>query len=259
MDADIVCLQEVKAQAEEIEAAYPSVSLFESPRYRVYSNPATRKGYSGVAIFTVEEPHVIRTRLGLERFDQEGRILELEYRDFTLLNIYIPHGGREKENMGYKLDVYALLAEYLTSRKAGNVILAGDFNVAHNDIDLARPRKNQNNTMFTLKERTAFGNLLGIGLLDSFRTLHKEEGHYTWWPYGNDARERNVGWRIDYILLSNQIAQNVTDAFILPEVRGSDHCPVGIEIEPAGTFQELRCDKTSLGPRVTADRARRSE
>jgi exodeoxyribonuclease-3 len=230
MGADVVCLQEIKAQTEEIEAVYPTATLFEPPQYRVYANPATRKGYSGVAVFTRKEPLVVWNRLGHDRFDQEGRVLQLEYQDLTLFNLYIPHGGRQKENMDYKLEVYVHLCQHLRDSEAKAVVLAGDFNVAHEEVDLARPRENQNNTMFTREERAAFDELLGIGFVDSFRMLHKGDGHYTWWPYGNEARERNIGWRIDYVLVSNLLSNRVRSAFILPEVGGSDHCPVGIEL-----------------------------
>ena len=168
--------------------------------------------------------------MGLERFDQEGRILKLKYPDFTLINLYTPHGGRQKENLDYKLKVYNRLLKYLQKFKDRNIILIGDFNIAHQEVDLARPKQNQNNIMFTQEERKRINQIIDLGFLDTFREFHKEGGHYTWWPYFVNARKRNLGWRIDYIFVSKKLVPKLRDAFILSEVMGSDHCPIGIEI-----------------------------
>jgi len=224
-NADIVCLQEIKAQKEQI----PS-DLLELKNYFFYFNPAIKKGYAGMAVYTKQKPLKVEYKLGLNRFDQEGRILQLEYPSFILINVYLPHGGRQKENLDYKLKVYDYLLEYLQKSKDRNIILIGDFNIAHQDIDLARPRQNQNNIMFTPEERQQIDKIINLGFLDSFREFHKEGSHYTWWPYMAKARQRNLGWRIDYIFISKELTKNLKDAFILSEVMGSDHCPIGIEI-----------------------------
>ena len=225
-NADIVCLQEIKAQKEQI----PS-DLLELKNYFFYFNPAIKKGYAGMAVYTKQKPLKVEYKLGLNRFDQEGRILQLEYPSFILINVYLPHGGRQKENLDYKLKVYDYLLEYLQKSKDRNIILIGDFNIAHQDIDLARPRQNQNNIMFTPEERQQIDKIINLGFLDSFREFHKEGSHYTWWPYMAKARQRNLGWRIDYIFISKELTKNLKDAFILSEVMGSDHCPIGIEIK----------------------------
>ena len=225
-DADIVCLQEIKAQKEQI----PS-DLVELKDYYLYFNQAIKKGYAGVAVYTKQKPLKVEYKLGLNRFDQEGRILQLEYPSFTLINLYLPHGGRQKENLGYKLEVYNYLFRYLKNVRSKNIILIGDFNIAHQDIDLARPRQNRNNIMFTPEERQQLDEIINLGFLDSFREFHKEGSHYTWWPYMAKARQRNLGWRIDYTFISKELTQKLKDAFILPEIMGSDHCPIGIEIK----------------------------
>ncbi len=227
-NADIICLQEIKAQDSEIQKLFSSSGLFRHSPYYLYSNFAQKKGYSGVAIFTKEKPTTIDNKLGLERFDQEGRLLKLSFKNFILYNLYIPHGGREKENMVYKLQTYDRLFALLSGKQ--RTILVGDFNVAHTALDLARPKGNQNNTMFTPEEREKLDTLTQKGFVDTFRLKHKEGENYTWWPYAVDARERNIGWRIDYIFVSTDMRSYITDAYILKDTKGSDHCPVGITI-----------------------------
>jgi exodeoxyribonuclease-3 len=181
--ADIICLQEIKTQ-EEISQQ----KLFTPLAYQFYANYAAKKGYSGVAVLAKNKPLKIKKNLGLERFDSEGRMLYLEYSNFILINLYLPHGGRQKENLEYKLEVYKYLLNYLRKIKDKNVILSGDFNVAHKEIDLARPKQNQNNIMFTPEERKQ---------IDAIIKLGSDGGHYTWWPYMANARQRNLGWRIE--------------------------------------------------------------
>lgn len=224
--AEIVCLQETKIQAEQLPFDLAKPSNFFS-----YFNSASKKGYSGVAIYTKTKPLKIETSLGLERFDQEGRFLKLKFPDFDLINLYLPHGGRQKENLDYKLKVYHHLLTYLDRLKSKKIVVIGDFNIAHQEIDLARPKQNQKNIMFTPKEREQLVQLIKLGFIDSFRQFHQEGEHYTWWPYFANARERNLGWRIDYTFVSKKLISKLKDAFILPEVHGSDHCPVGIEIK----------------------------
>jgi len=173
----------------------------------------------------------ISRTIGLKRFDEEARILELEYPDFTLINVYMPHGGRQKNNLGYKLGAYKYLFARLGTLKGQNIVLVGDFNIAHQDIDLARPHNNRDNIMFTPKEREQIDSLLALGFVDTFRQLHPDSGHYTWWPYAFGARDRNIGWRIDYAFLSGSLPGRLHKAFILPEVKFSDHCPIGLEAE----------------------------
>jgi len=222
---DIVCLQEIKVQPEQL----PS-DLIHLKSYHSHFNPAFKKGYSGVAVYSQQKPLKMNTKLGLERFDQEGRFLELEYPDFTFINLYLPHGGREKEHLNYKLKAYNFLINFLKQNKNKAMILAGDFNIAHQEIDLARSKENKNNIMFTSLERKQIDELVKLGFVDTFRKFNQDGGHYTWWPYGFKARERNLGWRIDYIFASQELIPKVVNAFILPDVTGSDHCPVGLEM-----------------------------
>ncbi len=223
--ADIVCIEEIKAQKEQIPEDLLSLN-----KYRLYVNPAKKKGYSGVAVFTKEKPLEVNYTLGLKRFDEEGRMVQLRYKNFIFIALYLPHGGRFKENLSYKLDVYQHLFHHLQKLKSKNVVVAGDFNIAHEDIDLARPAGNRNNVMFTPEERKQLDTLVESGFVDTFRQLHKGGGNYTWWPYFANARERNLGWRIDYVFVSRSLSKKLSDAFILSKIRGSDHCPVGIVI-----------------------------
>lgn len=220
-----MCVQEVKAQASSVPQ-----DLFSGSRYSFIANYAMRPGYSGVGVYAKKKPEKIGTKLGHARFDDEGRMVRLDYPDITFIGLYLPNGSRDKRDMGYKLELYGQLFEYLKKIKGKNIVLAGDFNVAHEEIDLARPKENKNNTMFTPEERKQIDILESLGFVDSFRKLHGEGGNYSWWPYFANARERNLGWRIDYVFISKNIAPRLENAFILPSVMGSDHCPVGIEI-----------------------------
>lgn len=223
--ADIVCLQEIKLQDGQVPEEISKIKGYYS-----YFSFAVKKGYSGLAVFTKEKPLKVEKKLGLKRFDEEGRILRLDYKDFVLIDFYIPHGGREKEKLPYKLEVYRYLLKYLNRIKDEKVVIIGDFNIAHEDIDLARPKQNRNNIMFTEEERKQLSGLISLGFVDSFRKLHKDGGHYTWWPYFANARERDLGWRIDYAFVSKKLNSKLKKAFILKESGGSDHCPVGIEL-----------------------------
>ena len=225
INPDIVCLQETKIQDEQL-----SFDLVKLKNYSSFFNSASKKGYSGVGVFSKKKPLAIKRKLGLKRFDDEGRFLELKYPDFTLINLYLPHGGRQKENLAYKLKVYQSLFKYLQKMNKQKLILIGDFNIAHQEIDLARPKQNKNNIMFTPKEREQIDKLIKLGFTDSFRKFHNDGGHYTWWPYLAKARERNLGWRIDYAFVSKKLVPNLKKSFILSQVQGSDHCPIGIEI-----------------------------
>lgn len=224
-NADIFCLQEVKANPEQLPEELRSI-----PNYFSYFNSAKKKGYSGVAVYSKERPLCVNTRLGLDRFDQEGRFLQLEFTNFILINIYLPHGGREKENLSYKLECYRQFLNYLPSLSKP-VILVGDFNLAHQEIDLERPKDNRNNIMFTPEEREKIGQLLSLGFKDSFRLFNQSNGNYTWWPYRLNARKRNLGWRLDYIFVSEPLVETIKSASILKEIFGSDHCPIGLVLE----------------------------
>ena len=214
---DILCLQETRVNEECIPK-----ELLKINDYYSYWNHAEKKGYSGVCVYTKKKPLKVK-----KLFNEQGRALVLKYSDFMLMNIYFPHGGRGKERLPYKLRVYD---EFLSMLKKGPVILCGDFNVAHKELDLARPRSNLNNVMFTPEERARIDGIISKGFIDSFREFHKEGGHYTWWPYMHNARARNIGWRIDYIFISQVLKDSLKDAFILKDVKGSDHCPIGIEL-----------------------------
>lgn len=225
-NADIVCLQEIKLQEGQIPEP-----LAAPEGYFAYFSYAAKKGYSGVGVYTKDKPHAVENKIGLERFDSEGRILKLEFKDFILINFYMPHGGRAKENLDYKLEAYRHIFNYLEKIKEKPLILAGDFNIAHEEIDLARPKDNLKNIMFTQEERKQIDRLIELGFTDTFRKFHRNEaGQYSWWPYFSLARDRNLGWRIDYVWTSKNITEKLKNAFILSDVMGSDHCPVGIEM-----------------------------
>ena len=223
-DPDIICLQEIKTQESQI---VPDIL----PRgYYPFFNFAKKSGYSGVAVFSKIQPTKVSYKLGEERFDSEGRILEISFPKFDLINLYIPHGGRKKENLDYKLSTYRLLEEKLHRQRNQGLAVIGDFNIAHEDIDLARPKQNRKNIMFTEAERQRLGKICALGFTDTFRKFIGGGGHYTWWPYMANARERNIGWRIDYCFVSRKLSPKVDNAFIFGSVPGSDHCPIGVEL-----------------------------
>ena len=230
---DILCLQEIKAKVGQI----PDVLLdwVGQNGYLSYLNPSSLKdGHSGTAIFTKIKPLSVGQEVGQKRFDQEGRVIRLDFDKFTLFNFYMTHGDRTQKHVAFKLTAFDWICKelrYLQNASSGApCILVGDFNVAHKEIDLARPKENQKNTGFTLPEREKIDKLLELGFVDSFRKFHKEGGHYTWWSNFANARIRNLGWRIDYCFVSQNLAGKLKDAFILPNVFGSDHCPLGIDI-----------------------------
>lgn len=222
---DVLCLQEIKVDEESLPK-----ELTDFSGYSLYLNSANKKGYSGTAIYCRITLSLINKKIGIERFDNEGRIVELSYDDMTIINVYIPHGGRQKENLDYKLDVYNKLIEKLAKIKNQKVIVLGDFNIAHQEIDLARPAQNKNNIMFTQQERQQIDKIIDLGFVDSFRKLDQSSGNYTWWPYAFNAKERNMGWRIDYIFVSRAILNDIKNVEIHPGCSFSDHCPVSLEI-----------------------------
>lgn len=225
---DIFCIQETKAHKEQLEQA-----LLDVPGYQVYFSSAVKKGYSGVAVYTKEEPKSVLTGFGIERFDNEGRTLVVEYEHFTLLNVYFPNGKASEERLHYKMDFYDAFLEYIDTltHQGKNVIVCGDVNTAHKEIDLARPKENETISGFLPIERAWIDRLSSHGYADTLRMFHPEPDLYTWWSFRAKARERNVGWRIDYFFVNDEFKSHVTSAFILPNVMGSDHCPLGIEVE----------------------------
>jgi exodeoxyribonuclease-3 len=225
---DIICLQETKAHKEQLTDDLINIKGYES-----YWYSAERKGYSGVAIYSKFKPLKINYGFGKEKFDIEGRVIFLEFKDFVLANAYFPNGGRGPERIRYKLDFYDELFFYLqknfSDRKG--IIVTGDYNTAHKEIDLARPKENENNTGFLPIEREWIDNIINLGYTDIFRKFHPdEEDCYTYWDMFTRARERNVGWRIDYFMVSNDFVNRIKSAEIHPEIMGSDHCPVSIQL-----------------------------
>jgi len=224
---DILCLQETKAHVGQLDGALKSVAGYES-----YWCSAEKKGYSGVALYTREKPLSIEYALGKKEFDSEGRTIVADYGQFVLFNIYFPNGGAGNKRVPFKMSFYDhFLKKVEKLRKAGrNIILCGDVNTAHTEIDLARPKENQKNTGFLPEERAWVSTFIERGYVDTFRHFCKEPGHYSWWDYKTGARVRDIGWRIDYFFVNEGFLPQIKKAFILKQVMGSDHCPVGIEI-----------------------------
>lgn len=224
---DILCIQETKAREEQL-----SDDLINIKGYQSYFCAGERKGYSGVALYTKEKPISIKRGFGKKKFDNEGRILISEYPGFYLFNIYFPNGKKNAERLKYKMDFYdSFLATVKKLKKAGKkIVICGDVNTAHNEIDIARPKENEKISGFLPEERAWIDKFIDAGFIDTFRIFHDDPDQYTWWDMITRARERNVGWRIDYFFISDNMKKQIKDAFILPEVMGSDHCPIGIEI-----------------------------
>lgn len=220
---DILCLQEVKVSDPEY------LYNFFTASYEHYYHFSSNKGHNGVYILSRQKALRHLTTIGLKRFDADGRFLCLEYEEFLIINVYMPHGGRDKSNLPYKLEAYRYLRKFLSEIACKNVLIVGDFNIALSDLDVENYRQNRNNIMFTAEEREVFTGLLQCGYEDLFRSRFPDLRKYTWWPYAYDARERNVGWRIDYCLASKGLSRKVKKVEILGEIRGSDHCPVGVE------------------------------
>lgn len=225
---DIICLQETKAQPEQIDDTVKNLSGFKS-----YWFSAQKKGYSGVAVYTKMEPLNVIKGLGNEYFDSEGRVIFTEYDKFILANVYFPNGGRGPERVKYKLHFYDELFFFLEKnyRDRKGIIVTGDFNTAHKEIDLARPKQNETNSGFLPEERRWIDNIINLGYTDVFRKFNDKPEQYTYWDQVTFARNKNIGWRIDYFMVSNEICKNVRSASIHPEVLGSDHCPISMEIE----------------------------
>jgi exodeoxyribonuclease-3 len=224
-NADIVCIQESKADKSQFPEEIKEIN-----GYSFYCSAAKRKGYSGVAVWTKIKPDFFAAGVDNEIFDNEGRIIRLDLKNFILFNVYFPNGGASPERLKYKMDFYDYFIQYLKKFKDKSVIICGDYNTAHFPIDLARPKENEKNTGFLPEERKKLDELVLNGFVDAFRHFNKDGGNYTWWDYKTSARERNVGWRIDYFFVSQNCLKNLKSAEIKSSVFGSDHCPVEIEI-----------------------------
>jgi len=224
---DILCLQEVKAQADQLPR-----EVYQPSGYHAYWDFPERKGYSGVATFTRVEPVGVENGFGIEKFDVEGRVITARYPRFTLINVYFPNGKASQERLDYKMDFYDAFLDFVEPLRAGGrgLIVCGDFNTAHNEIDLARPRENENESGFLPVEREWMDRFVARGFVDAFRHFNREPHHYTWWSMRTGARARNIGWRLDYFFVTGDLLDSVTEASILPDVMGSDHCPVAIRL-----------------------------
>lgn len=228
LDADVLCLQETKATPEQVKEA-----LVDVDGYHIEAHSAERKGYSGTAVLTREEPVRVDHGVGVEEHDTEGRVITATYQGFSLVNAYVPNSGNGLARLPYRKQWDAAMNEYLSGLMAKRpVIFVGDLNVAHREIDIARPKPNYNKSAgFTQTEIDGMDVYQASGLVDSFRALHPDEVKYSWWSYRAGARGKNIGWRIDYCLVSDALMPSVKNAFILNDVMGSDHCPVGIELD----------------------------
>jgi len=222
---DILCLQETKCTPDDVEQLWPA-------KYTTCWNSAEKKGYSGTAIFTRTRPLKVVPHIGIAEHDKEGRVLTAEFEDFFLVNVYVPNSQRELARLAYRQRWDADFLKFLKKlEKRKPVIFCGDLNVAHTGIDLANPKANEHNHGFTAEERAGFDAFVDAGFLDTYREFERRGGHYTWWSPMGGARDRNIGWRIDYFLISKSLRPRLKRAFIQPDVLGSDHCPIGIELD----------------------------
>ena len=225
---DIFCVQETKAEREQVPT-----DVWPPPGYRdYYHSCSVRGGYSGVATFTKIEPIHVNRNIDIERFDQEGRVMQTDFEHFTLLNVYFPNGGARDERLLYKLDFYDAFFEYCEGLRAQGkkLIICGDYNTAHHPIDLARPNENKKTSGFMDVERVKLYHIQELGYVDTFRLFNQEPEHYTWWDVKTRSRDRNIGWRIDYHWVTQDLVPNVVNAYHQPDQHGSDHCPVVLEL-----------------------------
>jgi exodeoxyribonuclease III len=222
---DVLCLQEIKCGQDDIDQLWPA-------QYTVFWNCAEKKGYSGTAIFVKKRPVNVAPHIGIVEHDKEGRVLTAELDDFFVVNVYVPNSKRDLTRLPYRQRWDTDFLGYLKKlEKKKPVIFCGDLNVAHTEIDLANPKSNVHNHGFTPEERAGFDTIVKAGFIDTFREFEKGGGHYSWWSVMTGARKRNIGWRLDYFLISASLRPRLKSAFIRKEIEGSDHCPVGIEIE----------------------------
>jgi exodeoxyribonuclease III len=228
---DILCVQETKAQVDQIPR-----ELREPEGYTSHWNYASKKGYSGVAVYTKENPVAVHSSMGIERFDAEGRFLRLDFSDFVLFNVYFPNGKMGPERLKFKMEFYDAFLDTIESLRKGTkrLIFVGDVNTAHNEIDLARPKENSKVSGFLPVERAWIDKVVSLGYIDTFRNAHPNDVQYSWWDMKSGARKRNVGWRIDYVFVTQEMLGSVERSFILTDVTGSDHCPVGVDLQTSG-------------------------
>jgi len=226
---DILCIQETKAVRKQFPPDIRSIN-----GYHTYFSEAERKGYSGVAQYSKLKPKTVKNGLGIEKFDLEGRTLISDYGDFVLFNIYFPNGKMSPERLQYKMEFYDAFLDYADQLKdeGRNIMVCGDVNTAHKEIDLAHPKENSKISGFLPEERAWIDKFLSHGYVDTFREFNPQPEQYTWWSYRTRARERNVGWRLDYFFVNQEFMDRVQASYILSEVMGSDHCPVGIDLLP---------------------------
>lgn len=222
---DVLCLQETKATPDDLPEA-----LLNPPGYFAYWNYPEKKGYAGVATFSKEKPLKVQNGFGIPEFDVEGRVIISEHPGLTLFNIYFPNGKKDSTRLKFKLDFYDAFLNYIEPlrKKGERLVICGDYNTAHKEIDLARPKENSKVSGFLPEERAWMDKLVALGYVDTFRHFNKEPGQYSWWDLKSRARERNVGWRIDYFFVTQNLVPQLVKAAILPEVAGSDHCPVSL-------------------------------
>lgn len=225
---DILCLQEIKSSKDQLKG-----EIVEPEGYHAHWNSAQKPGYSGVVTLSKEEPLDVQFGMGIERFDTEGRLIRTKYPDFTLLNVYFPNGKMSDDRLKFKLDYYDTFLQFIeVLRKQGEeLIITGDFNTAHKEIDLANPKENEKYSGFLPIEREWMDNFESCGYIDSFRYFHPEGEQYTWWTYRFKARERNIGWRIDYFFVTEGLIDKVEDSIILKDVYGSDHAPILLRLK----------------------------
>ena len=225
---DILCVQEIKAKPDQ----FPP-HLKNTPGYNVIINSAERKGYSGVTTYSKIKPKDVKNGFRIEKFDLEGRTIITDFDDFVLFNIYFPNGKKNQERLDFKLDFYDTFLSYANNLKAEgkNIVVCGDLNTAHKEIDLEHPKQNEKISGFLPVERAWIDTFLDHGYVDTFRHFNKEPKQYTWWSMRTAARKRNVGWRLDYFFVNKEFLPKVKNAFIMQDVMGSDHCPIGIEVE----------------------------
>lgn len=229
MGPDILCIQETKAQDDQVKEAVEALNIEE---YRLFSNSAVKKGYSGTAILSKEEPLTVTADMGIEEHDQEGRVLCAEYNKFFLITVYTPNSGAELKRLEYRQEWDRAFLVYLKKlEKKKPLVICGDFNVAHKEIDIARPKANYNKSAgFMQEEIDGMDNYQSSGFIDTWRHQHPEDVKYSWWSYRAGARQKNIGWRIDYFLLSPALTDKIVSTDILNDIHGSDHCPVTLEL-----------------------------
>lgn len=227
-DPDVVCIQETKAQKEQLD-----IEAFESAGYRTYWYSAEKKGYSGVALFSKTEPDHVEYGCGIEKYDNEGRILRADFGDFSVLSCYFPSGSSGDERQAFKMEFLADFKVYITElrKTRPNLLISGDINICHESIDIHNPVSNKNSSGFLPEERQWITDFLNLGFVDTFRTLNKEPDNYTWWTYRFGARGKNLGWRIDYHFITDTLSPKLKKAGILADIVHSDHCPISVELD----------------------------